>query len=137
MLDIVCLSPKLEHMKFCCSAVWHFPSWDRPFSGMLRSLDWWLGTDVSGQPISLVFNGQRVRRKWNRHVVPKRRQVTTNQRCVSFQKISDLVLRRGGGLVSPISQVQKCQLLVSLTRSVMNVEIEAAINFFCTLGNIF
>jgi hypothetical protein len=29
-------------------------------SGMLRSVDWWLFTDVSGQPMGPIFNGQAV-----------------------------------------------------------------------------
>ena len=32
---------------------------------MLRSLDWFLVTDVSGPPIGLIFNGLAVQEQWN------------------------------------------------------------------------
>jgi hypothetical protein len=34
--------------------------WDLRSSGMLRSIDWYLVTDVSGQPIGPIFRGQAV-----------------------------------------------------------------------------
>jgi hypothetical protein len=35
-------------------------NWDLRSSGMLRSTDWYLVTDVSGQPIGAIFKGQEV-----------------------------------------------------------------------------
>jgi len=38
--------------------------WGRRSSGILHSVDSWLRTDVSGQPIGLVFNSQAVQEEF-------------------------------------------------------------------------
>jgi hypothetical protein len=49
--------------------------WDLPSSAILRGVDWQLFTDVSG-----VLGPWR-RNRW---VVPKRRQISTNEQCVTL-----------------------------------------------------
>ena len=61
---------------------------------MLRSVVWWLVTDVSGQPIPRLqeefFLDCAVLEEGGRQVVPERRLPTTDIRCVTSQKSDDL-----------------------------------------------
>jgi len=52
---------------------------------MLRNIDLYIVTEVSGQPIGPVFKGQAFRQ-----VVQKLWCLTTNQCCVTFQKRGEL-----------------------------------------------
>jgi hypothetical protein len=54
--------------------------WALCSSGMLHSINWYLLTDVLGQPISPIFKGQAIHR-----------QLTTNLHCVTSQKSKDLI----------------------------------------------
>jgi len=54
-------------------------------SGTLHSVDWYLLSDVSGQPIGLLNSW-----KWDGLVVPKRPQTTTRLHCVTSQKRDEL-----------------------------------------------
>jgi hypothetical protein len=47
---------------------------------MLLSIDWSLVTDVSGQPVRLIFKGLAVQE-----------HVTINQCCVTSQKSEDII----------------------------------------------
>jgi hypothetical protein len=61
--------------------------WDIRSSGMLRGVYWWLVTDVSGQPIGLVFKGQT--NAWPLKMGPilcPETSVNTHLRCVTLQK---------------------------------------------------
>ena len=56
--------------------------WGVPFSGILHSVDWYLVTDVSGQPINPIFKGQIVQEETS--------AADYNQRCAVYQKSEDL-----------------------------------------------
>jgi hypothetical protein len=58
---------------------------------MLRSVNWWLFTGGSGQPISPILRGLLDLWRGDRGVVPKHRWITTNLRCVTFRKSKDLI----------------------------------------------
>ena len=65
---------------------------------MLRSVDWLLCTDVSGQPIGPIFKGQAVQALFleclaleDRPIGCPEISVTTNLRCVKSQKSEDLI----------------------------------------------
>ena len=55
---------------------------DHRCSGILRSVDWWLVTVVSGQPVCLIFRGP---------IRCSETSVTTNLRCVTPQKSEDII----------------------------------------------
>ena len=54
------------------------------FSGILRSVDWQLVTNVLGQTIGPLFKGEAVQEG-------PETSVTTNLRCITSQKTEDLV----------------------------------------------
>jgi hypothetical protein len=57
--------------------------WDLHSSGMLRSFEM-IVTDISGRPTNPILKGQAVQE------IPKRRYLTTDQRCVTSRKSEDL-----------------------------------------------
>jgi hypothetical protein len=61
---------------------------------MLRSVYWYLRTDVSGQPIVHILNGRLGLFdpwRYDGYVVPKLRHTTTNKRYVTAQKNEDVI----------------------------------------------
>jgi hypothetical protein len=58
---------------------------------MLRSVNWWLFTGCSGQPVSPILRGLLGLSRGDRMVVPKHRWITTNLRCVTFRKSKNLI----------------------------------------------
>ena len=68
---------------------------------MLRKVDKYLATEVLGSLIAPIFKGQVAQDELflnclalddgGPQVVTKRRQLTTNLHCVTFQKIEDLI----------------------------------------------
>ena len=44
--------------------------WDLRSSGMLYGVGWYLVTDISGQPIAPIFNGQAVQEEFFRLLDP-------------------------------------------------------------------
>jgi hypothetical protein len=71
--------------------------------GIWRSVDWYLFTEVSGQPNGSVFKGQTVQEKIVLGLLDLcfETSVTTNKRCIKSQKSEDFV----GGRLSPIVQI--------------------------------
>jgi len=59
--------------------------WDLRFSGMLRSVDGWLVTDVPGQPIVPIFTLEDGTHRLSRNVS------NYPSRCVTSQQSEDLV----------------------------------------------
>lgn len=59
--------------------------WDLRSSGMPRSADWQLVTDIEA-----TYRFHLDPWRWVRQIVPKHQQPTTNQRCTTSQKSKDL-----------------------------------------------
>lgn len=59
-------------------------------SEMLRRIELWFITDVSGQPLSPILKSQAKKRldpqRWDREIISKRRSKVTIPRCVKSQK---------------------------------------------------
>jgi hypothetical protein len=82
---------------------------------MLRNVDWQFITDVYVQSSDRIFEGQAVQES-NGQVVPKRRYVTTNLRCVTPQKSKDIY--GGGSLKSGAVKLLVCIKLLPIRVSV-------------------
>jgi len=87
-------------------------SWNLRSFGILRSVEWYFLTDVSGQPIGPIFKSQIVQSlfkqskawtayswRWDGYVLPKLRYESTFRRCIKSQKNAGH-LHCGGSLKS-------------------------------------
>ena len=79
--------------------------WGLRSSGIWHSVDWYLFTDVSGQPISPICKGQEVLEEIVLGLLDLCSE-TTNKRRVTSQRSDDLV---GGRLSSPVQLYNRQQ----------------------------